>query len=167
MNTSNLNLVCNSFDVQYKRIQSFRNQYLTMIRLIMKNKSHLSINDIMKYNEIESKISDLTSEISKLNKSVIKNSKDKKIIDEILSKNNTNNQNQIQVNTEPNIDDIRMVQTLIAFLPFMILYYNSIDNNNQQQYFQTGINQNQNQHINDDYFLNSLNDPIQVSLSLD
>ena len=68
MNTSNLNLVCNSFDVQYKRIQSFRNQYLTMIRLIMKNKSHLSINDIMKYNEIESKISDLTSEISKLNK---------------------------------------------------------------------------------------------------
>jgi len=161
--------VCNSFDVQYKRIQSFRNQYLTMIRLIMKNKSHLSINDIMKYNEIESKISDLTSEISKLNKSVIKNSKDKKIIDEILSKNNTNNQNQIQVNTEPNIDDIRMVQTLIAFLPFMILYYNSIDNNNQQQYFQTGINQNQNQnqHINDDYFLNSLNDPIQVSLSLD
>ena len=49
MNTSNLNLVCNSFDVQYKRIQSFRNQYLTMIRLIMKNKSHLSINDIMKY----------------------------------------------------------------------------------------------------------------------
>ena len=161
--------LCNSFDVQYKRIQSFRNQYLTMIRLIMKNKSHLSINDIMKYNEIESKISDLTSEISKLNKSVIKNSKDKKIIDEILSKNNTNNQNQIQVNTEPNIDDIRMVQTLIAFLPFMILYYNSIDNNNQQQYFQTGINQNQNQnqHINDDYFLNSLNDPIQVSLSLD
>lgn len=166
-------LVCNSFDVQYKRIQSLRNQYLTMIRLILKNKSHLAINDIMTYNEIETKLSNITNEISKLNKSIIKNSKDKKIIDDMFSKNNLNNQSNIEeFNTEPNVPDLIMAQTLAAFLPFMIIYYNSIDNSQYQTQSQTQTQPlNNNNYTNNDdvndIFLNNLSDPHKVSLTLD
>ena len=33
-------LLCKSFDDQYKRVQSFRNQYLNMIRIILKMQSN-------------------------------------------------------------------------------------------------------------------------------
>ena len=109
-------LVCNSFDTQYKKIQSFRNQYLNMIRLVLKNKNQLTFEEIMSYNEIESKINDLSYDITNY-------------ITEIKSKSKTNKKfNMVQpLNLEIDTNaDNQMSEMLVAFLPYMILYYNHL-----------------------------------------
>jgi hypothetical protein len=166
-NHNNNNLVCNSFDTQYKRIQSFRNQYLNMIRLVLKHKSKLSFENIMTYNEIENKITDLNKEISILNKSIVKNIKNINDFSSILQ-----NQNQPQVN----IEDYRMLQTVTTFLPLMVLFYNSVELINQPTQPQIinrvsheegdGYHDNDNENENEE-FLRKLRDPTNIYLSLD
>ena len=104
-------LVCNSFDTQYKRIQTFRNHYLNMIRIILKNKSNLSFTQIMAYNEIELNTTQLMNSIIEFTKDIKKNN----------LKNNLNNLN---------VEDIKIIHTLTSFLPFMILYYNQLNTPN-------------------------------------
>jgi hypothetical protein len=108
-------LVCSSFDAQYKSIQSFRNQYLNMIRLILKNKSKLSFEDMLTYNEIENKINNIKSDITQFSQSVLLNSKKK------------NNVDASNILNESNNHDHKMAETLCAFLPVMILYYNNLE----------------------------------------
>ena len=105
-------LVCNTFDTQYKRIQTFRNHYLNMIRIILKNKSNLSFNQIMTYNEIEMKITELMNSIVEFTKDIKKNN--------LKNNNNLNNLNA---------ENIKIIYTLTSFLPFMILYYNQLNIN--------------------------------------
>ena len=102
-------LVCNSFDTQYKRMQTFRNHYLNMIRIILKNKSNLSFTQIMTYNEIELNTTELMN-------SIIEFTRD-------IKKNNSNNNNL-------NVEDIKIIHTFTFFLPFMILYYNQLSMSN-------------------------------------
>ena len=110
-------LVCNSFDDQYKKIQSFRNQYLNMIRSILKHKNHLTFEEIMNYNEIESKLNDILHDINNYTKELkIKSKKTKK--QSILT---IDHPEQQQYN-----HDNMMAETLVAFLPYMILYYNHL-----------------------------------------
>ena len=109
-------LVCNSFDTQYKRIQTFRNHYLNMIRIILKNKSNLSFNQIMVYNEIELNTTQLMNSIIEFTKDIKKNN--------LKSNNNLNNSNN------SNVEDIKIIHTLTSFLPFMILYYNQLNTPN-------------------------------------
>ena len=106
-------LVCNSFDTQYKRIQTFRNHYLNMIRIILKNKSNLSFNQIMAYNEIELNTTELMNSIIEFTKDIKKNN--------LKNNNNLNNLN---------VEDIKIIHTLTSFLPFMILYYNQLNTPN-------------------------------------
>jgi hypothetical protein len=109
-------LVCNSFDTQYKRIQTFKNHYLNMIRIILKNKSNLSFNQIMDYNEIELNTTELMNSIIEFTKDIKKNN--------LKSNNNLNNLNNL------NAENIKIIYTLTSFLPFMILYYNQLNINN-------------------------------------
>jgi hypothetical protein len=112
-------LVCNSFDDQYKKIQSFRNQYLNMIRLVLKhkNKNHLTFEEIMDYNTIETKLSDILNDINNYTKELkIKSKKTKK--QSIVT---IDHPEQQQYN-----HDNMMAETLVAFLPYMILYYNHL-----------------------------------------
>lgn len=111
-------LVCNSFDTQYKRIQTFRNHYLNMIRIILKNKSNLSFNQIMTYNEIELKTTELMNYIIEFTKDIKKNN--------LKNNNNLNNLNNM------NAENIKIIYTLTSFLPFMILYYNQLNITNTQ-----------------------------------
>lgn len=99
-------LISDSFDRHYKLIQSLRNQYLTMIRMIIKNKkqNNLTLEEIMAYHDIENKLLELRKDIS------------------ILINNKYTNL------TKPDNDDVKMFRTLKAFLPLMIMYYNSINN---------------------------------------
>jgi hypothetical protein len=101
-------IIDDSFDKHYKLIQSLRNQYLTMIRMILKNKrlNNLTLEEILGYHDIENKIIELRKDIS------------------ILINNKYINL------TEPDNNDVKMFRTLKAFLPLMILYYNSILNEN-------------------------------------
>ncbi len=163
-NNHNNNLVCNSFDTQYKRIQSFRNQYLNMIRLVLKHKSKLSFENIMTNNEIENKITDLNKEISILNKSVVQNIKNINDFSSIFQNQNQHQQQQI------NIEDYRILQTLTTFLPLMVLFYNSVDLINQPT--QPQIINRVNHEEGDIYqeneeFLRKLRDPTNIYLSLD
>ena len=48
-------LLDDSFDKHYKKIQSFRNQYLNMVRTLLKHKSTLSMEEFMTYLNIEEK----------------------------------------------------------------------------------------------------------------
>lgn len=110
-------LVCNSFDDQYKKIQSFRNQYLNMIRLVLKHKNHLTFEEIMDYNTIESKLNDILHDINNYTKELkIKSKKTKK--QSILT---IDHPEQQQYN-----HDTMMAATIVAFLPYMILYYNQL-----------------------------------------
>ncbi len=107
-------LISDSFDRHYKLIQSLRNQYLTMIRMIIKNKkqNNLTLEEIMAYHDIENKLLELRKDISTL-----------------INNKYTNI-------TKPDNDDIKMFRTLKAFLPFMIMYYNNLNNetiNNQTE----------------------------------
>jgi hypothetical protein len=143
-------LLCKSFDDQYKRVQSFRNQYLNMIRIILKMQSnnkfpHLTMEDILAYNEIENKINTVNTEIVKLTQNIKKKYN--------LSNSNFNqnlNTNPVYTNltashqsVSSNItdDDIRMAQTFVAFLPLMIYYYNSLNLDNLNA---TNVNTNAN-----------------------
>jgi hypothetical protein len=111
-------LVCNSFDDQYKKIQSFRNQYLNMIRSVLKHKNHLTFEEIMNYNEIESKLNDILHDINNYTKE-LKTKKTKK--QSILKID----QQELQEQHPYNHDNL-MAETLVAFLPYMILYYNHL-----------------------------------------
>ena len=106
-------LVCNSFDDQYKKIQSFRNQYLNMIRLVLKHKNHLTFEEIMNYNTIETKLNDILNDINNYTKA-LKSKKTKK--QSILP---TEEEQEYNHNTT-------MAETLVTFLPYMILYYNHL-----------------------------------------
>ncbi len=97
-------IIEDSFDKHYKLIQSLRNQYLSMIRMILKNKkmNNLTLEEIMGYHDIEYKILELRKDIS------------------ILINNKYINL------TQPDNSDIKMFRTLNAFLPLMIMYYNNL-----------------------------------------
>jgi hypothetical protein len=102
-------IIEDSFDKHYKLIQSLRNQYLSMIRMILKNKrlNNLTLEEIMGYHDIEHKLLELRKDIS----TIINNK---------------------YINlTQPDNSDIKMFRTLNAFLPLMILYYNSIQKETQ------------------------------------
>ena len=113
-------LINDSFDRHYKLIQSLRNQYLSMVRLILKNKrqNNLTLEEILAYHDIEKKLLDVRKDIS-----ILINNKYKNL-------------------TPPDDNDVKMIRTLKAFLPFMIAFYNSqyIMNENKK-------NQNQNQTV--------------------
>lgn len=108
-------LVCNSFNDQYKKIQSFRNQYLNMIRLVLKHKNHMTFEQIMEYNTIETKLYDVLNNINNYTKE-LKNK----------SKKHKNQSILLTEQYEPDNHDTTMVETLVAFLPYMILYYNHL-----------------------------------------
>jgi hypothetical protein len=117
-------LISDSFDKHYKLIQSLRNQYLTMIRMIIKNKrqNNLTLEEIMAYHDIENKLVELRKDIS------------------VLINNKYTNL------TKPDNDDVKMFRTLKAFLPFMIMYYNSLnietnEKNKTKEKTETNINQ--------------------------
>ncbi len=58
------NLIDESFNKHYKNIQSFRNQYLNMIRGVLKKKDNLTFEEIMKFNDIENKIYNIRKDIT-------------------------------------------------------------------------------------------------------
>lgn len=111
-------LVCNSFDDQYKKIQSFRNQYLNMIRLVLKHKNHLTFEEIMDYNKIESKITDTLHDINNYTKEL----KSKKTKKQSILTTEQQEQKEQQLYNHDNM----MAETLVTFLPYMILYYNHL-----------------------------------------
>ena len=140
MQNSQPTLTCKSFDDQYKRIQSFRNQYLNMIRIILKSQSvnkfpHLTMEDILTYNEIEDKITNINTDISKFIKNIkkkynfVSQTKDTNPLFSSLINNASETQSNSSNITD---DDIRMAQTFMAFLPFMICYYNNLNIHNIQ-----------------------------------
>lgn len=116
-------MINDSFDRHYKLIQSFRNQYLIMIRTILKNKrlNNLTLEEILAYHDIEKKILDLRREISVLN-----------------------NSKYVNLGNSPDHSDVKMIKTLKAFLPFMILYYNNMNSN-----MNDNMNSNMNSNTND------------------
>jgi hypothetical protein len=102
-------IIEDSFDKHYKLIQSLRNQYLSMIRMILKNKrlNNLTLEEIMGYHDIEHKLLELRKDIS----TIINNK---------------------YINlTQPDNSDIKMFRTLNVFLPLMIIYYNSLQKETQ------------------------------------
>jgi hypothetical protein len=112
-------IIDDSFDKHYKLIQSLRNQYLSMIRMVLKNKrlNNLTLEEIMGYHDIENKIIELRKDIS------------------IMINNKYINL------TQPDNNDIKMFRTLQAFLPLMILYYNSINTQNEKNINEKNINE--------------------------
>lgn len=110
-------LVCNSFDDQYKKIQSFRNQYLNMIRLVLKHKNQLTFEEIMDYNMIETKLHDVLNNMNNYTKELKTKTK----------KTKTTKQSILPIAEEqPYNHDTTMAETLVTFLPYMILYYNQL-----------------------------------------
>ena len=112
-------LVCNSFDDQYKKIQSFRNQYLNMIRSVLKHKNHLTFEEIMDYNTIETKLNDILNDINNYTKE-LKTKKTKKQSILTIAQEEYHEQEQTYNH------DTTMAETLVTFLPYMILYYNHL-----------------------------------------
>jgi hypothetical protein len=112
-------MINDSFDRHYKLVQSFRNQYLNMVRMILKNKrqNNLTLEEILAYHDVEQQIQNLRKTVSTLV---------------------TNKYNNF---TKPDNDDVKMIRTLKVFLPFMIAYYNSMNNEIQ--------NKNKNENEND------------------
>jgi hypothetical protein len=119
-------LINDSFDRHYKLIQSLRNQYLSMIRLILKNKrqNNLTLEEILAYHDIEKKLLDVRKDISTL-----------------INNKYTNL-------TPPDDNDVKMVKTLKAFLPFMIAFYNAQHTIQEKEKQNKNKNQNQNQNQN-------------------
>jgi hypothetical protein len=118
-------LINDSFDRHYKLIQSLRNQYLSMIRLILKNKrqNNLTLEEILAYHDIEKKLLDVRKDISTL-----------------INNKYTNL-------TPPDDNDVKMVKTLKAFLPFMIAFYNAQHTIQEKEKQNKNQNQNQNQNL--------------------
>jgi molybdopterin-biosynthesis enzyme MoeA-like protein len=113
-------LVCNSFDTQYKKIQSFKNQYLNMIRSVLKHKNNIEFEQIMTYNTIESRINDIMNDINNYTKELKLNKKQHIQIQQQI-------QQQHQIQSESENQDTKMIETLTTFLPYMILYYNHLE----------------------------------------
>ena len=116
-------LVCNSFDDQYKKIQSFRNQYLNMIRLVLKHKNHLTFEEIMDYNMIESKLHDVLNDINNYTKELKTKTKTKKTKKQSIL---PTEQEEYREQEQTYNHDTTMAETLVTFLPYMILYYNQL-----------------------------------------
>ncbi len=104
-------LLDDTFDKHYKKAQSFRNQYLNMIRTLLKHKSTLTMEEFMTYLNIEEKMLSLRREISKLNTMKLK-----------------------KIHTDDDIADLKITYTLKSFLPLMIMYYNQIDDDKLSNY---------------------------------
>jgi hypothetical protein len=104
-------LLDDNFDKHYKKIQSFRNQYLNMIRTLLKNKSTLSMEEFMTYLNIEEKMLALKRDISRLNTMKLK-----------------------KIHEDDDVADLKITYTLKSFLPLMIMYYNQIDDSKLSEY---------------------------------
>jgi hypothetical protein len=104
-------LLDDNFDRHYKKIQSFRNQYLNMVRTLLKNKSTLSMEEFMTYLNIEEKMLALRRDISRLNTMKLK-----------------------KIHADEDIADLKITYTLKSFLPLMIMYYNQIDDDKISKY---------------------------------
>ena len=115
------NLIEASFNKHYKNIQSFRNQYLNMIRCVLKRKDNLTFEEIMKFNDIENQLYNIRKNITKYSSDIIKNKQKNK-------KNNNNNEVSCNVQVLKDDSELKMIKTLNACLPIMILYYNNLDN---------------------------------------
>lgn len=115
------NLIENSFNKHYKNIQSFRNQYLNMIRRVLNRKDDLTFEEIMKFNNIENQLYNLRKEITNYTTDINRNKKINK---------NINQSEPIFSNVQVLKDDsdLKMIKTLSACLPIMLLYYNNLDN---------------------------------------
>ena len=110
------NLIEKSFNKHYKNIQSFRNQYLNMIRTVLKNQDGLTFEDIMRFNDIENRIYNIRKDITNYSTEIKQN---KKISNKKIS--------NIQIQILKDDSDLKMIKTLEACLPIMIYYYNSLD----------------------------------------
>jgi hypothetical protein len=97
-----------------------------MIRLILKNKrqNNLTLEEILAYHDIEKKLLDVRKDISTL-----------------INNKYTNL-------TPPDDNDVKMVKTLKAFLPFMIAFYNAQHTIQEKEKQNKNKNQNQNQNQN-------------------
>ncbi len=115
-------LLDDTFDKHYKKIQSFRNQYLNMIRTLLKHKSTLTMEEFMTYLNIEEKMLSLRRDISRLNTLKLK-----------------------KIHADEDIADLKITYTLKSFLPLMIMYYNQIDDNKLSQYIDVLKHQNKKQ----------------------
>jgi hypothetical protein len=87
-----------------------------MIRLVLKNKNQLTFEEIMSYNEIESKINDLSYDITNYITEIKRKSKTNKKLSRVQPLN-------LEIDTNA---DSQMSEMLVAFLPYMILYYNHL-----------------------------------------
>ena len=114
------NLIEASFNKHYKNIQSFRNQYLNMIRSVLKRKDDLTFEEIMKFNNLENELYNLRKEITYYSSDIN--------INKNKNKNKNKNINFSNVQVLKNDSDLKMIKTLSACLPIMVLYYNSLDN---------------------------------------
>jgi hypothetical protein len=115
------NLIEKSFNKHYKNIQSFRNQYLNMIRTVLKNQDGLTFEDIMRFNDIENRIYNIRKDITNYSTEIKQN---KKISNKKISNKKISN---IQIQILKDDSDLKMIKTLEACLPIMIYYYNSLD----------------------------------------
>ena len=106
------NLIESSFNKHYQNIQSFKNQYLNMIRSVLKRKDDLTFEEIMKFNNLENQLYNLRKEITYYSRDINKNK----------------NINFSNVQVLKNDSDLKMIKTLSACLPIMLSYYNSLDN---------------------------------------
>lgn len=120
-------LLDDSFDKHYKKIQSFRNQYLNMIRTLLKHKSTLSMEEFMTYLNIEEKILSLRRDISRLN--TLK---------------------QKKIHQDEDIADLKITYTLKSFLPLMMMYYNQIDDTKLSKYIEVLQHQSKKKNIKKD-----------------
>jgi hypothetical protein len=88
-----------------------------MIRLVLKHKNHLTFEEIMDYNTIESKLTDILNNINNYTKEL--KTKTKKITKQSILP-------IAQEEEETYNHDTTMAETLVTFLPYMILYYNHL-----------------------------------------
>jgi len=120
-----------SFDVKYKEIQSLRNQYLNLVRNIVKKQkttpTEIRFENYLEYYSINNKIYELQKDISNLTRTLNIKTQDK-------TDNNNNNNDDNMFNLD-NIEDIenlediedkKMMKTMATFMPLMIKYYNSL-----------------------------------------
>ncbi len=123
------NLIEASFNKHYKTIQSFRNQYLNMIRCVLKRKDDLTFEEIMQFNNLENQLYNIRKDITNYSSEIIKN-KNKNKNKQTNNNNNQNKNNQTPLNVQILKDDsdLKMIKTLNACLPIMIMYYNNLDN---------------------------------------
>ena len=115
------NLIESSFNKHYKNIQSFRNQYLNMIRGVLKRKDDFTFEEIMKFNNLENQLYNLRKEITNYTTDINRNKKINKSI-------NQSEPSFSNVQVLKDDSDLKMIKTLSACLPIMLLYYNNLDN---------------------------------------